>query len=110
MPRRSPQPAAVAVRLDHVDRPEAIVKATGGYVLPRVRLKALLTDLGDRDASVRADAAYELGFTGAAEAVPALCAAVADPDAKVVRAASRAVEAIAGAGACSPDPPADRLE
>jgi VWFA-related protein len=71
-----------------VGRPDVVVKAIGGYFTPRSHLKTLLADLEDEDPSMRGDAAYELGFTGEAEAVRALATALGDRDAKVRRLAA----------------------
>jgi energy-converting hydrogenase B subunit Q len=43
MPRRSPQPAAVAVRVDHVDRPEAIAEIAARIASAGGRVRTLST-------------------------------------------------------------------
>ena len=82
-----------------VARPEVVVRTIGGYFAPRRRLGALLTDLRDGDAGERADAAYDLGFTGDARASKGLITALDDEDGKVRRLAIEALSRLRESGA-----------
>jgi VWFA-related protein len=66
-----------------VTRPDLVVSALQGYFTPRGRLENLLHDAADDDASVRADAVFDLGFADDARARSALHAALFDKDARV---------------------------
>jgi VWFA-related protein len=74
-----------------VARPGAVVKAMRGYFTPRDQLDTLLRDLDDPDAGLRADAAYDLGFTFGREAVDALRAALSDKSPEVRRLSAEAL-------------------
>jgi VWFA-related protein len=78
-----------------VTRPLAVVRSMRGYFTPRDQLETLLRDLEDEDAGLRADAAYDLGFTGERRAVDALRAALSDKSPEVRR---RSAEALARLG------------
>ena len=66
-----------------VTRPDLVVSGLQGYFTPRGRLENLLHDAADDDASLRADAVFDLGFADDARARSALHAALFDKDAKV---------------------------
>ena len=66
-----------SVRVD-VRRRDVVVKTVRGFSAPRGHIQARLRDLQDKDAQVRADAVYELGFVSDARALPALLGAVSD--------------------------------
>jgi hypothetical protein len=91
-----------------VSAPGAVVRAIGGYETPPSHLETLLGDLRDQDAGMRADAAYELGFSGDPRARRALAVALEDRDETVRR---LAVEALARLGdPAAVGPLVDRLE
>jgi VWFA-related protein len=74
-----------------VTRSGAVISAMRGYFTPRGRLDTLLRDLRDRDDGVRADAAYDLGFTGEPRAAEGLRAALLDRSKGVRRQAAEAL-------------------
>ena len=90
-----------------VTRPGVVVRSMRGYFTPRGQLETLLRDLDDADDGLRADAAYDLGFTGGRRAVDALRAALSDRSPEVRR---RSAEALARLGEPSAVPElVDRL-
>jgi VWFA-related protein len=70
-----------------VDRPGALVSAMQGYFTPRDHLDTLLRDLDDREESVRADAAWDLGYVDDPRARAGLQAALEDRSVAVRRTA-----------------------
>lgn len=82
-----------------VDHPGAIVRSMRGYTTPASHLDTLLRDLDDRDADLRADAAYELGFIGEDRAIGGLIAALRDRDHVVRRHAAESLARQAAAEA-----------
>jgi VWFA-related protein len=81
-----------------VTRPGAVVRAMRGYFTPRGHLETLLRELDDQDDDVRADAAYDLGFTGEPEAGEGLSTALADKAPEVRR---QAIASLARLGEAS---------
>jgi HEAT repeat protein len=81
-----------------VARADVVVRAMGGYFTPRSHLKTLLMDLRDDDVAMRADAAYELGFTGDPQAEEALLQALDDKEEKVRRLAADALARLGAEG------------
>ncbi|HYV85250.1 MAG TPA: VWA domain-containing protein [Patescibacteria group bacterium] len=83
-------------------RTDLMVRSIQGYFTPRDQLETLLRDLEDREADMRADAAWDLGFVDDPRARSGLRAALDDRDATVRRAAIeglarlRVAEAIPG--------------
>ncbi len=71
-----------------VRRPDVEVRTVRGFSARRGRLEALLRDLGDDEAEVRADAVFELGFVPDPRSLPALQAAAADRNEQVRRLAA----------------------
>jgi VWFA-related protein len=74
-----------------VSRPDLVVRSIGGYAPARSRMRTLLADLESDDGGRRADAAYEIGFTGDPRAVPPLLAAIVDREEKVRRLAAESL-------------------
>jgi len=75
-----------------VMRPGVVVRSMRGYFTPRGHVDTLLRDLADRDDRVRADAAYDLGFTDDPRVAEALRVALSDKSPEVGR---QSVEALA---------------
>jgi VWFA-related protein len=75
--------------------PGVVVRAMGGYETPRSRLQTLLSDLRDEDPEMRADAAFELGFTGEPQASRALVLALTDREEAVRRLAAESLGRLA---------------
>ncbi len=71
-----------------VRRPEVEVKTVRGFSARRGHVEALLRDLDDDEAQVRADAVFELGFVTDPRSLPALLGAAADRDEQVRRLAA----------------------
>ncbi|MBI1951734.1 MAG: VWA domain-containing protein [Acidobacteria bacterium] len=71
-----------------VRRPEVEVKTVRGFSARRGHVEALLRDLLDDEAQVRADAVFELGFVLDPRSLPALLGAAADRDEQVRRLAA----------------------
>ena len=68
-------------------RPDLTVRAIQGYFTPRDHLETLLRDLDDREAGMRSDAAWDLGFVDDPRARAGLREALGDKDAAVRQAA-----------------------
>ncbi|MBI4169459.1 MAG: VWA domain-containing protein [Acidobacteria bacterium] len=68
-----------------VASPDVVVKAVRGYVASAAGLRALLRDARHDDASLRADAAYELGFVDDPKAARALLLLLEDGEGEVRR-------------------------
>ena len=71
-----------------VRRPEVVVKTVRGFTAARGHVQMGVRDLEDKDAQVRADAVYELGFASDPRALQALLGAVTDKDEGVRRLAA----------------------
>jgi VWFA-related protein len=71
-----------------VRRPDVEVKTVRGFSIRRGHVEALLRDLLDDEAQVRADAVFELGFVPDPRTLQALLGAAADPDERVRRLAA----------------------
>jgi Ca-activated chloride channel homolog len=85
-----------------VSHPDLIVRSIGGYAPAVGRVRTLLADLESDDAERRADAAYEIGFSGDARAVPSLLAAIVDREEKVRRLAAEALGRLGDPAAIAP--------
>jgi VWFA-related protein len=82
-----------------VARPDVVVKAVRGYVASAAGLRALLRDARHDDASLRADAAYELGFVDDPKAARALLLLLGDGEGEVRRLAVGALARLGEAAA-----------
>jgi VWFA-related protein len=71
-----------------VRRPDVEVKTVRGFSARRGQVEALLRDLDDDEAEVRADAVFDLGFVPAARSLRAVLGAALDPDERVRRLAA----------------------
>jgi len=66
-----------------VSRSDLVVKTMTGFFTPQSQLETSLGDIQDEDARLRADAAYDLGFTRDPRSSKALRKALRDKDEKV---------------------------
>jgi len=71
-----------------VRRPDVQVKTVRGFSARRGLLEALLRDLDDDEAQVRADAVFDLGFVPGPKSLQAVLGAAADRDERVRRLAA----------------------
>ena len=82
-----------------VRRPDVEVKTVRGFSARRGHVEALLRDLVDDDAKVRADAVFDLGFVPAARSLQAVLGASRDGDERVRRLAAISLGRLGDEGA-----------
>ncbi|MCI0658762.1 MAG: VWA domain-containing protein [Acidobacteria bacterium] len=82
-----------------VSRPEITVKTMAGFFTPRSQLETLVRDLRDKDAELRTDAAYELGFVQEPRSSEALQEALEDKEEEVREMAIGALSRLGEVGA-----------